>query len=115
MLQRAGHHHEFVVGLDWSLFERGVVCSGSWDHSIVAWNVDQGPPPAVPRLPKQVIQHTKQIPSNAGVGGPPRFATPPGVAPGAGSSRTLGVGAGAGAAAGAGAGAGAGGMRKPRP
>lgn len=35
--RRYTHHSEFVVGLEWSLFEEGVAASCGWDSSLVCW------------------------------------------------------------------------------
>lgn len=30
-------HTEFVVGLDWSLFEQGAIATGAWDQQVHFW------------------------------------------------------------------------------
>lgn len=42
--RRFDHHSEFVVGIDWSLFEENVLATTSWDRSVCAWNVTSPPP-----------------------------------------------------------------------
>nr|AZL94466.1 peroxin-7 [Nephromyces sp. MMRI]AZL94467.1 peroxin-7 [Nephromyces sp. MMRI] len=31
------HHTEFILGLDWNLFEKDLICSASWDKTICLW------------------------------------------------------------------------------
>jgi peroxin-7 len=38
-LRRFSHHREFVVGLEWSLFQEGIAFSCGWDAQMVAWQV----------------------------------------------------------------------------
>jgi peroxin-7 len=38
-LRRFSHHREFVVGLEWSLFQEGIAFSCGWDAQLVAWQV----------------------------------------------------------------------------
>lgn len=46
------HHREFILGMDWSTFNSGLLASTSWDRSICVWNADTGPaPPGVPKRP----------------------------------------------------------------
>lgn len=42
--RRFDHHSEFVVGIDWSLFEENVIATTSWDKSICSWDVGSAPP-----------------------------------------------------------------------
>ena len=47
MLQHSwGHHHEFCVGLDWSMLTEGLLGSAGWDQS--AWLFRANEPVAVP-------------------------------------------------------------------
>ena len=48
MVQSFDHHQEFVVGLDFSLFDAGLVASGSWDRTVCVWNHEIGPPMPAP-------------------------------------------------------------------
>lgn len=44
------HHREFVQGLEWSVFERGLLCSTAWDKGVAVWKADGGAcPPLVPK------------------------------------------------------------------
>ena len=46
LMARYGHHSEFVVGLDFSMFQPGLIASGSWDGNTAMWNtMGPGPPP----------------------------------------------------------------------
>ena len=51
LVARYGHHSEFVVGLDFSLFEPGLIASGSWDGNTVLWNTSGAAPAPVPKVP----------------------------------------------------------------
>jgi hypothetical protein len=50
-LQQYNHHSEFVLGLEWSLFQEGVLASCGWDSWMHVWHrsVHPLPPPAVAR------------------------------------------------------------------
>lgn len=45
MINHFGHHSEFVLGLDISLFQENLIASAAWDRSVCVWNCVQGPPP----------------------------------------------------------------------
>ena len=50
-LQQYNHHSEFVLGLEWSLFQEGTLASCGWDSWMHVWHrsVHPLPPPAVAR------------------------------------------------------------------
>ncbi|CAD7923233.1 unnamed protein product [Amoebophrya sp. A120] len=48
LVQSFDHHQEFVIGLDFSLFEAGLMVSGSWDRTMCIWNHERGPPMPCP-------------------------------------------------------------------
>ena len=42
-LRQYAHHTEFVVGVEWSLFEEGMIASCGWDASLHLWHRDGQP------------------------------------------------------------------------
>eukprot|EP01066_Platyproteum_vivax_P007155 Platyproteum_vivax@DN2730_c0_g1_i2.p1 len=61
MLYQFAHHTEFVVGLDVSVFEDGLVASSSWDRHLAVWNI-QSAPPTIPSRPAQTMAVGRPIP-----------------------------------------------------
>ena len=47
--QQYNQHSEFVVGLEWSMFDEGVVASCGWDNMLHVWH--KGTHPVVPPRP----------------------------------------------------------------
>ena len=45
MVAQYNHHTEFVVGLEWSLFEEGLLGSCAWDGLMHVWHRERGPVP----------------------------------------------------------------------
>lgn len=39
LAKRYQHHTEFIIGLDWNLFEKGQLATASWDKSIKIYNI----------------------------------------------------------------------------
>lgn len=71
LVQSFDHHQEFVLGLDFSLFEDNLMASGSWDRTVCTWNHEIGPPPPCP--PGFAQPAPKSAPpagGRPGVGGP---------------------------------------------
>lgn len=57
VIQHFDHHSEFVLGVDWSLFEENVLATASWDRTVCVWNCMQGsPPPAPPGMRQAAAQ-----------------------------------------------------------
>lgn len=50
--QRATHHTEFVMGVDFSLTAPPLLVSCSWDGAVCAWGPGAGAPPPIPRALK---------------------------------------------------------------
>lgn len=48
------HHTEFVVGVDYSLFEPGLIASCAWDRYVCAWNLADGMPPRLQPQPPEL-------------------------------------------------------------
>lgn len=48
IIQHFGHHSEFVLGLDISLFQENLLATAAWDRTVCVWNCVQGPPPPRP-------------------------------------------------------------------
>lgn len=48
MMNTYGHHSEFVLGIDLSLFEEGLMASAAWDRTACVWNFMKGPPQPCP-------------------------------------------------------------------
>jgi peroxin-7 len=53
LLMRAEHHTEFVMGVDFSLFQPGQLATCSWDEHVAVFNIRDGPPPRIPPPPKR--------------------------------------------------------------
>lgn len=49
MVNHFGHHSEFVLGLDLSLFHENLLATAAWDRTVCVWNCVQGPPPPRPQ------------------------------------------------------------------
>eukprot|EP00928_Gymnodinium_smaydae_P066880 TRINITY_DN49841_c0_g1_i1.p1 TRINITY_DN49841_c0_g1~~TRINITY_DN49841_c0_g1_i1.p1 ORF type:complete len:333 (-),score=62.59 TRINITY_DN49841_c0_g1_i1:429-1427(-) len=48
MVQHFDHHSEFVLGVDYSLFEENLLATAAWDRTVCVWNSVRGPPPPPP-------------------------------------------------------------------
>jgi len=48
MINHFGHHSEFVLGVDLSLFQENLMATAAWDRTVCIWNSAQGPPPPRP-------------------------------------------------------------------
>ena len=77
LLQRAMHHTEFVMGVDFSLTAPPLLVSCSWDGAVCAWAPAMGAPGAIPKLPGSggaaQPEGTKMLPvapDGSGGGGP---------------------------------------------
>ena len=42
-MNRFDNHAEFVVGLDFSLFQEGLMATASWDKSVAVFCIDDSP------------------------------------------------------------------------
>ena len=42
-MNRFDHHTEFVVGVDWSLYQEGLFAAASWDKSVSILNITDSP------------------------------------------------------------------------
>lgn len=55
IVQHFDHHTEFVLGVDWSLFEENLLATTAWDRTTCVWNAMRGrpppPPPGLRQLP----------------------------------------------------------------
>jgi len=75
---RYDHHTEFVVGVEFSLFQPGLVASCGWDNLLYCWHQAGEPPmPAGPRG----APGGPPPPGGAAPGGPPGGAAPGGSGP----------------------------------
>ena len=43
MINKVDNHTEFVVGVDFSLFEEGLMATASWDRTVAVYNIDEDP------------------------------------------------------------------------
>jgi peroxin-7 len=55
VIQHFDHHSEFVLGVDWSLFEENSLATCAWDRTVCIWNVARGPPPPPPAGLRQPV------------------------------------------------------------
>ena len=47
-VQKFDHHSEFVVGIDFNLFQEGMVAACSWDDITEVFHLANGPLPILP-------------------------------------------------------------------
>lgn len=67
MVQHYDHHTEFVLGVDFNLFDENLVATASWDRTVCIWNCGQGRPPPPP---PGVIQQRRGPPGAPPPGAP---------------------------------------------
>lgn len=56
IIQHYTHHSEFVLGVDFSLFEENLLATTAWDRTTCVWNCAKGPPPPPPPGMRQARQ-----------------------------------------------------------
>jgi len=43
LINKVDNHSEFVVGIDFSLFEEGTLATASWDRTVAVYKIDDDP------------------------------------------------------------------------